>query len=230
MTQHAQHRSVSVAIVDNDRMALMALSSLLPRAGFTVIWTAQLGAAAIQRCIRAEDRPNVLLVDMALTDMTGIDVCQAVHRWAPTLPMIGVTAYDPDVYRNAAINAGATAVISKDDIAAITTAIRTAVSAGSNAHNQPSANQADDTVSSFQRQSAAAQHTTVHQPARSFALSAQQCAIMRGYADGLSTDEIAAELGISKGTIFSQVARIREKLHARDRDEAVALCRRYLRM
>lgn len=232
MTQHAQHRSVSVAIVDNDRMALMALSSLLPRAGFTVIWTAQLGAAAIQRCIRAEDRPNVLLVDMALTDMTGIDVCQAVHRWAPTLPMIGVTAYDPDVYRNAAISAGATTVISKDDIAAITTAIRTAVSAGSagsNAHNQSSLNQPDDAASSTPPQSTAVQHTAA-QPARSFALSAQQTAIMRGYANGRSTDEIAAELGISKGTIFSQVARIREKLHARDRDEAVALCRRYLRM
>lgn len=238
MTQHAQHQSVSVAIVDNDRMALMALSSLLPRAGFTVTWTAQLGAAAIQRCIRVEDRPNVLLVDMALTDMTGIDVCQAVHRWAPTLPMIGVTAYDPDVYRNAAISAGATTVISKDDIAAITTAIRTAVSAGSavsvgssgsNAHNQSLSNQPDDAASSTPPQSTAVQHTAA-QPARSFALSAQQTAIMRGYADGRSTDEIAAELGISKGTIFSQVARIREKLHARDRDEAVALCRRYLRM
>ena len=53
---------------------------------------------------------------------------------------------------------------------------------------------------------------------------------MRRYAEGRSTDEIAAALGVSKGTIFAQVARVRDKLHARDRNEAVALCRRFLRM
>ncbi|MBW3078090.1 response regulator transcription factor [Bifidobacterium simiiventris] len=208
MEQYAQHRSVSIAMVDNDRMALMALSSLLTRAGFTVMWTAQLGAAAIQRCIRAQDRPNVLLVDMALSDMTGVDVCQAVRKWAPELPMIGVTAYDPAVYRDAAIAAGAADVISKDDIPTIAATVRRL---------------------SASRQSDPAPASSA-QPERSFALSAQQAAIMRMYADGRSTDEIAATLGISKGTIFSQVARVRDKLHARDRDEAVALCRRYLRM
>ncbi|MCH9275392.1 response regulator transcription factor [Bifidobacterium amazonense] len=206
MEQYAQSRPVSVAIVDNDRMALMALSSLLARSGCTVMWTAQLGTATIQRCIRAQDRPNVLLVDMALADMTGIDVCREVRKWAPTLPMIGVTAYDPDVYRDAAVAAGAADVISKDDVSSIAAAIRAL-----------STSQPSDPASSTQ-------------PERSFALSSQQAAIMRRYADGRSTDEIATELGVSKGTIFSQVARVREKLHARDRDEAVALCRRFLRM
>ncbi|KAB8288751.1 LuxR family two component transcriptional regulator [Bifidobacterium ramosum] len=256
MEQYAQHRSVSIAMVDNDRMALMALSSLLTRAGFTVMWTAQLGAAAIQRCIRAQDRPDVLLVDMALSDMTGIDVCQAVRRWAPDLPMIGVTAYDPDVYRDAAVAAGAAAVISKDDISAIAAAVRrfftrrqsaiiadhtaseshrtSTSSAGlhesptqaSDPHTDPSQRHPVSTTSPSDRPVS----TQPSPPQRSFALSTQQTAIMRMYADGRSTDEIAVALGISKGTIFSQVARVREKLHARDRDEAVALCRRYLRM
>lgn len=266
MEWNVRHRSVSIAMVDNDRMALMALSSLLTRAGFEVIWTAQLGAAAIQRCIRAQDRPDVLLVDMALSDMTGIDVCQAVRKWAPDLPMIGVTAYDPAVYRNAAIAAGADAVISKDDIATIAATVRElftrrqstiiADHAAGEAHQTPtpsaalhdtptqasdsskqSAQDHPDSTRSSPRRSSLTQpsqdrpsSTASSQPVRSFALSAQQTAIMRMYADGRSTDEIAAELGISKGTIFSQVARVREKLHARDRDEAVALCRRYLRM
>ncbi|WP_158276311.1 response regulator transcription factor [Bifidobacterium callitrichidarum] len=251
-------------MVDNDAMALMALRSLLAREGFAILWTAQLGAAAIQRCIRAQDRPDVLLVDMALTDMTGIDVCRAVRRWAPELSMIGMTAYDPAVYRDAALDAGATDVISKDDITTIAGIIRRLAvqrTAGLSAAGLPVGTQSERTQSpetyaasystADQRTSAdlpdngrpftetAAQATspelrTTHepnrQPARSFALSAQQSAIMRRYADGRSTEEIASELGISKGTIFSQVARVREKLHARDRDEAVALCRRYLRM
>lgn len=202
-------RHAVVALVDNDRMALLALSSLLTRAGFTVTWTAQLGAAAIQRCIRERDRPNVLLVDMALTDMTGVDVCRAVRRWAPTLPMIGMTAYDPAVYRDAAIAAGATTVSPKDDFDGLVAAIREAAVGTGDVDAKSADSAATD---------------------RSFALSAGQAAIMRLYADGRSTDEIAATLGISKGTIFSQVARVRDKLHARDRDEAVALCRRYLRM
>ncbi|MBT1170819.1 response regulator transcription factor [Bifidobacterium sp. SO4] len=255
---------ITIALVDNDAMALMALRSLLAREGFAVLWTAQLGAAAIQRCIRVQDRPDVLLVDMALTDMTGIDVCRAVRRWAPELPMFGMTAYDPAVYRDAACEAGATDVISKDAIAAITRMIRRLAAqravglsaAGLPVGVQPARTQSRGTCTASyladgQRTSArlpdnghsltAPTAQTVgaepqmsveadSQPARSFALSAQQAAIMRRYADGRSTEEIAAELGISKGTIFSQVARVREKLHARDRDEAVALCRRYLRM
>ncbi|WP_165781949.1 response regulator transcription factor [Bifidobacterium imperatoris] len=230
-----RHGAIAIALVDNDAMALMALRSLLDRAGFTVIWAAQLGAAAIQRCIREQDRPDVLLVDMALTDMTGVDVCRAVRRWAPHLPLLGMTAYEPAVYAGAALAAGAAAVISKDDIAAIARCIRKLAGQCSPAHpgSEQSAarsflapSQSTNTVSATEP----ALPPDAAEPARSFALSAQQSAIMRLYADGQSTEQIAAKLGISKGTIFSQVARVREKLHARDRDEAVALCRRYLRM
>ncbi|KFI49673.1 response regulator transcription factor [Bifidobacterium biavatii] len=260
MEQHGRRKPVSIAIVDNDRMALMALSSLLTRDGCAVTWTAQLGASAIQRCIRAQDRPDVLLVDMALSDMTGVDVCRAVRRWAPALPMIGVTAYDPAVYYDAAVAAGAAAVLSKDDVSAIADAVRAACAcrrpdapvglpadarqAGSPA--APVSSSPADVVRSDEPDGpvdpvspagpsgppirSGCMDASRAQPERSFALSAQQSAIMRMYADGRSTDDIAAALGISKGTIFSQVARVRGKLHARDRDEAVALCRRYLRM
>lgn len=205
VTRQSTLQGTLIAIVDNDRMALMALASLLARMGLRTLWSTQLGATAIQRCIRPQDRPDALLVDMALTDMTGIDVCRSVRRWAPDMPMIGITAYDPDIYREAAVSAGALTVISKDDVDAIARRLHSL---------------SDVTAT---RQPAAV-------PVRSFALSAQQAAIMRLYADGRSTDEVSAGLGISKGTVFAQVARVREKLHARDRNEAVSLCRRYLRM
>ncbi|KFI54638.1 LuxR family two component transcriptional regulator [Bifidobacterium callitrichos DSM 23973] len=204
-------------------MALMALSALLTREGFTIRWTAQLGAAAIQRCIRADDRPDVLLVDMALADMTGVDVCRTVRRWTPSMTMIGVTAYDPDVYCDAAMAAGARQVISKDDIAGIARAIRDAAPAG-----DPRPFTDADAVVGITIPSEPSDPEP--EPERSFALSRQQTDIMRLYADGHSTEQVADALGISKGTVFAQVARVREKLHARDRNEAVALCRRYLRM
>lgn len=199
----------------------MALSALLTREGFAIRWTAQLGAAAIQRCIRIDDRPDVLLVDMALADMTGVDVCRTVRRWAPSMPLIGVTAYDPDVYRDIAMAAGACQVISKDDIAGIARAIRDAASGRG---HRPSTNADADIVIP------SASSKSEPEPERSFALSRQQTDIMRLYANGHSTEQVADALGISKGTVFAQVARVRDKLHARDRNEAVALCRRYLRM
>lgn len=243
----AQHKPITIAIVDNDRMALMALSSLLAREGFAIRWTAQLGAAAIQRCIPAVDRPDVLLVDMALTDMTGIDVCQSVCKWASELPMIGITAYDPAVYETAALAAGARAVLSKDDIETIARAIReaalrgdvatapetptvTVTSTASDFHGSASNTNGANRTHAASHNAQSPSQSSRQSPQRSFALSAQQTDIMRLYADGRSTEEIAAALGISKGTIFAQVARVRDKLHARDRNEAVALCRRYLRM
>lgn len=210
--------TVRLAIVDNDAMAIMALGALLRRAGFSVLWSARLGVEAIQRCIRPQDRPDVLLVDMALTDMTGIDVCRGVRTWDPTLPMVGVTAYDPLAYREAAMAAGVTAVVSKDDPTTLVATIRK-VCAGTPCDGSTDTTNPTDATD-------ATEQTTV----RSFALSSQQMAIMRLYAEGRSTEEVASRLGISKGTVFSQVARVRDKLQARDRNEAVALCRRYLRM
>lgn len=51
--------------------------------------------------------------------------------------------------------------------------------------------------------------------------------VLRLYAHGSSTDEIAALLNVSKGSVFTYVNRACRKLHAADRKEALAICARY---
>lgn len=58
-------------------------------------------------------------------------------------------------------------------------------------------------------------------------LSSRERDVLRLYAHGSSTDEIAALLNVSKGSVFTYVNRACRKLHAADRKEALAICARY---
>nr|WP_233133636.1 LuxR C-terminal-related transcriptional regulator [Bifidobacterium vansinderenii] len=51
--------------------------------------------------------------------------------------------------------------------------------------------------------------------------------MLRLYARGSSTDEIAALLNVDRGSVFTYVNRACRKLHAADRKEALAICARY---
>lgn len=58
-------------------------------------------------------------------------------------------------------------------------------------------------------------------------LSSRERDVLRLYAHGSSTDEIAALLNVSKGSVFTYVNRACRKLHVADRKEALAICARY---
>jgi DNA-binding CsgD family transcriptional regulator len=57
-------------------------------------------------------------------------------------------------------------------------------------------------------------------------LTERQLAVLNGFADGLSTDEVAALLKISRNTVRHHLRLILAKLNARDRAHAVAIAMR----
>ena len=54
--------TIRIGIVDNDPYALTVMKTLIERldAGFEVIWTTDIGAVAISRCVSTAKRPDVL--------------------------------------------------------------------------------------------------------------------------------------------------------------------------
>ena len=73
--------TIRIGIVDNDPYALTVMKTLIERldAGFEVIWTTDIGAVAISRCVSTAKRPDVLVTDMAMAGADGPEISRAIR-------------------------------------------------------------------------------------------------------------------------------------------------------
>jgi CheY-like chemotaxis protein len=105
--------SKTILVVEDNQDVLRVLSLLLGQAGFDVI-TAERCSAAYDYIMTA--RPDVILVDLMLPGMTGLEFIRLVRRMSDVenIPMVAMSAYDRH-YLSAAIIAGANAAIHKPE-------------------------------------------------------------------------------------------------------------------
>ncbi|OGS18862.1 MAG: hypothetical protein A2219_07090 [Elusimicrobia bacterium RIFOXYA2_FULL_50_26] len=80
----------SIMIVDDEPDILLVLGEFLSNEGFKVL-TAKSGQQAIEKL--KEHNIDMLLLDMAMPNMNGIETLREVHKGAPHLPVIMITAY-----------------------------------------------------------------------------------------------------------------------------------------
>ncbi len=94
-----------VLVVDDDETSLRTLAELLRFKGF-VVRTADDGEAALEEA--AKNPPNVVLSDLRMPQMDGIELCQRLHVLDADLPVIVMTAFSTTDLAIEAIRAGAT--------------------------------------------------------------------------------------------------------------------------
>jgi DNA-binding response OmpR family regulator len=99
-----------VLLVEDDDAIGNALAAVLEEHGYEVDRTS-LGAVALAD-VEATS-PDVVLLDLGLPDMDGIDVCRLLRRTAPDVPIIVVTARDDEMDVIVGLNAGADDYLTK---------------------------------------------------------------------------------------------------------------------
>ncbi|MBW3093538.1 response regulator transcription factor [Bifidobacterium sp. 82T10] len=203
----------SIGIVDNDRFALAMLAQTIGRAmsGARVVWAVESGAQALHHCLYDKaTMPDVLLLDMSLTDVDGVDVCRRIRMASDRPPILGITSYALDHYRQAVIDAGAQGLIPKSSTPReLAEAIRVVAAGGVIGEGFTDAVTAHRSV------------VSASQPAE--ALSERERQVLDRYAANRSTDEIAEELGIKTSTVFVVVGHAKAKLKAATRAEAIRI-------
>ncbi len=95
---------VKIMIVDDEQSILDTLGILLRSEGYTT-HTFQNGREAMDRL--AEISPDIVLSDIRMPALSGIDVLEAVHRWDPAVPVILMTAQASLQSAVKAVNEGA---------------------------------------------------------------------------------------------------------------------------
>jgi DNA-binding response OmpR family regulator len=104
-------RAVSrVLLVEDDPDIAEPLARALGREGHEVV-TAMQGREALR--IALDDAVELLVLDVGLPEMSGMDVCRGVRAVHPTLPILMLTARDGELDAVAGLDAGADVYITK---------------------------------------------------------------------------------------------------------------------
>ncbi|HYU56521.1 MAG TPA: response regulator transcription factor [Actinomycetota bacterium] len=211
--------SLRVLLLDDHRMFADALEVLLAgESDIEVMGIATTEAEAIEVCLR--DCPDVVLVDL---DPSGTDGFEATARireaCGHTQAVIVTGAYEPAMMARA-VEAGATGYVPKTGTARdLIDAVRR-VASGELA--LPSAD-----VNSVLRALQASHRTRTAGDLLAGHLTEREIQILQGFADGLTTDELAGKLFVTTSTVQTHTRNILAKVGARSKLEAVIFALRH---
>jgi two-component system, chemotaxis family, chemotaxis protein CheY len=102
--------NLRILVVDDSKTTRRVLSAIV-RSRWTVCGEAENGRSAIKKF--RELKPDLVLLDLAMPDLDGIEVGRQIHAVDPSVPIIAFTLLDPWGLESAARNAGIRRVISK---------------------------------------------------------------------------------------------------------------------
>jgi DNA-binding NarL/FixJ family response regulator len=210
--------TIRVLVVDDQPMYLAGLSAVLgAEPDITVVGDAGNGEEAIAR--NRVLHPDVVLMDVRMPVMNGIDAARALTRPTGTanIPkVVMLTTFDIDEYVYAALEAGASGFLLKDaDATELAAAVRVVAGGDSLLSPRITRRLIEDFVA---RKPAGLTPTSVFND-----LTDREREVFLLIATGRSNAEIGKELFMAEQTAKSHVSRILTKLHLRDRVHAVLL-------
>jgi DNA-binding NarL/FixJ family response regulator len=205
----------SVVIADDQTLVRDGFRMILAaQADLEVLAEAGDGEAAVA-CV-AEHRPDVVLMDVRMPKLDGIEATRRIVELALPTRVLVLTTFDTEEVVYDAMKAGASGFLLKSaPTARLLDAVRT-ISAG-DALLEPSITRR--LIEDFVRRPPPGQ--TV--PPEAGRLTDRELEVLRLIARGLSNSEIAAQLVVSEATVKSHVNRLLTKLALRDRVQAVVL-------
>lgn len=207
---------VRVVVVDDQEVVRAGFTAMLDsQADLTVVGTARDGADAVRVC--RETRPDVVLMDVRMPTMDGIEATRRITSGpepdaVPRVLML--TTFDLDEHVYDALLAGASGFLLKDVTAErLFDAVR--VVAAGEALLAPSITRR--LIGEFTRMRPRAAAPSLA------GLTPRETDVLRLVAEGLSNTEIAARLVVGEETVKTHVSRTLRKLGLRDRAQAVVV-------
>jgi two-component system, NarL family, response regulator DevR len=202
---------IHLLIIDDHEMVREGLKAMLTtEPDFEIVGDAANAEQAFELIERLH--PDVILLDIRLPGMSGIDVCRAVMEHYPETAVIILTTFSDEALVAQCIQAGARGFIVKDiERFDLKRSIR-AVARGEAAIDPKAA---VAVLAQLRRA------PLVNQEPSPEPLSPQQIVILRLVAQGLSSREIATQLYLSENTVKGYVQEILHRLGVKNRTEAV---------
>ncbi len=195
--------AIRIQVVDDHPVVRAGVAGLVEdQPDMKVVGQASNGREAIQQF--RELHPDVVLMDLQMPDMNGLDAMIAIRDEAPEARVIVLTTYVGDAQVLRAIKAGARGYLLKSALHKELLETIRAVHAGRKAISSDA---------SFEL----ADHATDE------ALTPAEVRVLRLIANGNANKQIAEQLSVSEETVKGQVRNILSKLGAKDRTHAAMI-------
>ena len=206
-----------VAIADDDPIVCSSLSTILEATGTAdVAWTANTGADTVIRY--REDAPDVLLVDVQMPGMNGLEASESILGEYPDARILVLTTFADESYIAKALEIGTKGYLIKQDVSSVIPAVQ-AVMAGQvvmgaevlgklRAGIRPPAMKTPPDSDGI----------AVDGISERFAsLTEREREVLELVAEGLDNREIAARLFLSEGTVRNRISGILAKTNISNR-------------
>ena len=208
---------ITVFIADDQAMVRQGFGALLSaQPDISVIGDAPDGKIAVAEVARL--RPDVVLMDVRMPEMNGLDAARQILSagWEPPVRVLMLTTFDIDDYVYEALSVGASGFMLKDAPAEeLIRAVR--VVAEGQALLAPTVTRRLIADVTSRRAAPRAR------PAALDALTPREREVLELIARGLSNVEIAERLFVAEQTVKTHVGKVLSKLDLRDRAQAVVL-------
>lgn len=199
---------VRILVADDQLIARSGLRHLLASVpGVTIVGEATDGAEAVE--LAADLQPDVVLMDLRMPIVNGIEATRRIHRASPHIGILVLTMFDDETSVFPAIRAGARGYLLKDaDQAELLHAIQTVAKGG--------------VIFSAAIAQRVLQYLSAPQPAEPKVpafdeLTPREREILQLIAHGRTNTEIAEQLNLSPKTVSNNVSNVLLKLQAADR-------------
>ena len=194
-------RLIEVLIVDDHPIMRVGIAAMISKCNeMKVVGFAGSGEEAVEKY--AKLRPDIVLLDLRLPGISGVEALQTITQGDPGARIIILTTYEGDEDIHRAMGAGAKGYLAKGLAPeTLIAAIRKVHAGGSYVPTPISNSLASRTLDTC--------------------LSARECEVLALLAKGKSNKEIALELGIRESTVKGHISVILTRLDANDRTQAV---------
>lgn len=206
-----------ILLVDDQSLVRLGFRMVLEaEPDLHVVGEAADGTEAVRLAV--ETRPDVILMDVRLPSMDGIEATRRIVAANPDARIIILTTFDLDEYAFGGLRAGASGFLLKDarpdDLIAAIRAVAAGDAAVSGRVTRSMLELFADRLPQGASPSAADDDAAA-------ALTPREREILLAMADGLTNGEIGAKFFLTESTVKTHVGRVLSKLHLRDRVHAV---------
>ena len=195
---------MKIIIVDDDSLVTLSLRTILENErDIEVAATGSGGREAV--CLYREHTPDVMLLDIRMKDMDGIEAGRQILSEFPKAKILYLTTFADDEYIVKAIKMGAKGYILKQEYSSVAPALR-AIIGGQSVFGQT-------VLEKMPRMMEGDKKSPPHD------LTDKECELLSLVAKGLNNKEIAEQMFLSEGTVRNYLSRLLEKLNLRDRTQ-----------
>lgn len=207
---------INVLIVDDHPLLRQGLSRLLElEGGITVIGQASNGLEAIR--LTEQLRPDVVLLDINMPGMNGIEVAKILREQHPDLGILVLTIHDDESYVNEMIRIGAGGYLLKDsEPKQVVQAIKQ-VASGESVYPAHLMERVMEHYHQLELEYGRLQSAAT---ISELSLTTRELEILNYIVEGMSNKEIAHALYISEKTVKNHITSLLRKLEVEDRTQA----------